>query len=171
MGNFTWNVSSGGALALSFRMGEFCSMPRKLGWPYWAVCMSGLVVALVIFRSSSASLMGPWGPINALRPCVQDTKVEQSGRTEILLGSLILQRFRDKKFTRPTDYHQLTSPSQKWSRRKDRHKQCFQSKRSRFWEQKTFVKKRYKISYNFGIHWKKKLKHTVWRQMVVIAET
>ena len=85
-----------------------------------AVCMSGLVMALVIFRSSSASLMGPWGPINALRPCVQDTNVEQSGRTEILLGSLILQRFEDKKFTRATDYHQLTSPSQKWSRKEER---------------------------------------------------
>ena len=110
-----WAISHGGyqmavavqtALALNVRMGEFCSMPHKLGWPYWAVCMSGLVMALVIFRSSSASLMGPWGPINSLRPCVQDTKAVQ-----ILLGSLILQRFRDKKFRRPTGYHQPTSPS------------------------------------------------------------
>ena len=62
------------ALALNVRMGEFCSMPHQLGSPI-ELCMSALVMALVIFRSSSASLMGPWGPINSLRSCVQDTKV------------------------------------------------------------------------------------------------
>ena len=77
MGGYQMAVAVHTALALNVRMGEFCSMPHKLGWPYWAVCMSGLVMALVIFRSSLASLMGPWGPINSLRPCVQDTKVVQ----------------------------------------------------------------------------------------------
>ena len=69
-----YQVAVHSALALNVRMGEFCSMPHKLGSPI-ELCMSGLVMALVIFRSSLASLMGPWGPINSLRSCVQDTKV------------------------------------------------------------------------------------------------
>ena len=42
------------------------------------LCMSGLVMASTIFRSSFASLMGPWGPINSRRPCVQDTKATRA---------------------------------------------------------------------------------------------
>ena len=121
MGGYQMAVAVHTALALNVRMGEFCSMPHKLGWPYWAVCMSGLVMALVIFRSSLASLMGPWGPINSPRACVQDRKAPK-----ILLRSLVLQRFPDKKFTRPPDYHRLTSPSAMWCR-KGCHKECLQS--------------------------------------------
>ena len=42
------------------------------------LCMSGLVMASTIFRSSFASLMGPWGPINSRRPCEQDTKAARA---------------------------------------------------------------------------------------------
>ena len=93
----------------------------NLDGPIELCCMSGLVAALVIFRSSLASLMGPWGPINSPRACVQDRKAPQ-----ILLRSLVLQRFPDKKFTRPPDYHRLTSPSAMWCR-KGCHKECLQS--------------------------------------------
>ena len=93
----------------------------NLDGPIELCCMSGLVAALVIFRSSLASLMGPWGAINSPRACVQDRKAPK-----ILLRSLVLQRFPDKKFTRPPDYHRLTSPSAMWCR-KGCHKECLQS--------------------------------------------
>ena len=113
-----WAISHGGyqmavavhtALALNVRMGEFCSMPHKLGWPYWAVHVWSSY-GLDDFQIKLRITDGPLGA-NKLSAPLSTRHKSCTGVPRFCSEVSFYKDFQIKQFTRPADYRGLTSPS------------------------------------------------------------
>ena len=106
-----WAISHGTyqVAVQCIRMGEFCSMPHKLGWPYWAVHVWSSY-GLDDFQIKLRITDGPLGA-NKLSAPLRTRHKSCTGVPRFCSEVSFYKDFQIKQFTRPADYRGLTSPS------------------------------------------------------------